>query len=651
MKLLKSIFSIIVFALSSQFMEADVKLADIFSDSMVLQRNINLKIWGYADPEEELTLNFNGQNLETIANKQGNWEFILKPMSFGGPFVMTIEGKNKIVLKDILIGDVWVCSGQSNMAWSVNQSNNATTEIKNANYLNIRLFSVPRKISNVPITKMPNTSWEVCKPETIRDFSAVGYFFGRSIYLEQNIPIGLINSSWGNTCIETWTSKESITKLPKYESFGEKIDSFDIEKEIEMKKEKLRNMLGEFPENEMGIKNNWIQPETDRTNWLNMQLPCYWENAGYENLDGIVWFSFDLDLKIENITDNIELHLGKIYNSDITWVNGERVDEIDRNQNTERVYSIPQNILKSGKNNISVRVNNTGGMGGFGAKPQDFYIQVGKEKKSLNGQWKFKVDKVYNTFEVSKNELPSLVYNAMINPIIPYGIKGVIWYQGENNASRSKEYAITFPNLINNWREEWKQGDFPFLFVQLANFEVPNSIQRNISWAELRESQTKALSLVNTGMALTIDIGEADNIHPKNKQDVAKRVLLAAQKVAYNKNIVYSGPQYKSMKINGNKALIIFNHIGSGIEVKGNNKFINEFEIAGEDERFYTATAKVKGKKVIVWSDNVKNPVAVRFAWSNNPSQFNLYNKEGLPTIPFRTDDWKGLTDGKSFND
>ncbi|SNR54340.1 sialate O-acetylesterase [Lutibacter agarilyticus] len=650
MKFLKLFFTVILFSCSSQLLRAEVSLADIFSDHMVLQRNMDLKIWGTADSEEELTLSFNGQNVKTKANNKGEWSLVLKPMSEGGPFVMTVEGKNKVVLKDILIGDVWVCSGQSNMGWTVKQSNNAEEEISNAKYPNIRLFSVPHNVSNIPLTEIPNRSWQICSPQTIRDFTAVGYFFGRNLHLEIGVPIGLINSSYGGTCVETWTSKESIAKLPNYEGFDKKIEAFDIEEERNKKRNKLRSVLGELPKNETGMADKWMLPDTDRSDWSSMQLPNEWENQGYGDLDGVVWFSHDVDLNFDNTADKIELHLGIIDDSDIVWVNGVKVGETNWGFNTKRIYSIPQEAIKSGKNNITIRVQDRRNKGGFLAPKTDFYINLGNDKVSLSGKWKFKVDKVYDNFDISPNAQPSLLYNAMIHPLIPYGIKGVIWYQGENNAPRGMEYRITFPNMINNWRQDWKQGDFPFLFVQLANFGAPNNMPSNSNWAELRESQTKALKLENTGMALAIDLGEAFNIHPKNKQDVGERLALAVQKIAYNKNIVHSGPQYKSIKIKGNKAIISFDYVGSGLEVKNKNDQLKEFEIAGKDQRFYKAVAKIEGDNIIVWSEKVSNPVAVRFAWANNPAEFNFYNKEGLPALPFRTDDWKGVTDGKSFD-
>ena len=651
MKFITFFLSIILFLCSSQYLKAAVSVADIFSSNMVLQRHIDLKIWGVADPDESLTLSFNGQNLHTKADNNGKWELTLKPMSAGGPFEMTIQGTNKLVLSNILIGDVWICSGQSNMAWSVKNSKNANAEIKNADYPNIRLFTVPNQMSTTPITTIPYAKWQVCSPETIKEFSAVGYFFGRDIHLDENVPIGLINTTWGGTCVETWTSRESLIQLPKYENFATRIDTFNIEKEKGKKRNKLLKTLRVFPEGEIGIEEKWMSPETDRSNWSSMQLPSIWEEQGYDELDGIVWFSRDIDLNINQNKDKIELHLGIIDDSDIVWVNGIKVGETNWGFTKKRIYQVPKESIKSGINNITIRVNDRRNKGGFISQSNEFFMTLGEQNISLKGTWKFKVDQVYDNFEISPNELPSLLFNAMIHPLIPYGIKGVIWCQGENNAPRGKEYAITFPNMINNWRQDWKQGVFPFLYVQLANFGAPNDAPSNSNWAELRESQTKTLAQKNTGMALAIDLGEAFDIHPKNKQDVGKRLALAAQKISYNKNIVHSGPQYKSLKIEDDKAIISFDYVGSGLEVKGTSDQLKEFEIAGDNQRFYKASAKIEGDHVIVWSDKVNNPVAVRFAWANNPAEFNLYNKEGLPAVPFRTDNWKGVTDGKSFDD
>lgn len=651
MKNLKLVLAIVTIVFISEISKAEVHVAAIFSDNMVLQRNINLKVWGTADPGEKLSISFNGQKQKTKADKNGKWRVILQPMKAGGPFQMLIRGENEIVLKNILIGDVWICSGQSNMQMKVSESNNAENEIKNANYPNIRLFTVPNRMSNIPLEDIPNSFWKLCTPENVKNFSAVGYYFGSGLQKEIDVPIGLIHTSWGATCVETWTSKASITKLSKYEDFGERIDNYDITTIAQKYEDDLKNALGGFPEKEMGMEEKWMLPSTDRSAWESMTLPTLWENAGYQRLNGRVWFSYDFNLTAQELDSFAQLHLGKIHDSDITWVNGQKVGEMNWANDVERIYAVPAKLLKAGKNNISVRVEDKYYKGGFASKADKLFLQLGQKKISLSGAWKFKVDTVIPDFKPFPNDVPSLLYNAMINPLIPYGIKGVIWYQGESNTPRSKEYEITFPNMIHNWREEWQQGDFPFLFVQLANFQAPKNTTGDDAWAELRETQTKTLRVQNTGMAVAIDIGDATNIHPLNKQDVGYRLMLSALKVAYGKDIVHSGPTFKSIQIEGTKAIINFDHIGSGLLVKNKHGYINEFEIAGADKKFYWAKATLEGDTIIVCSDEVENPVAVRFAWSINPAEFNLYNKEGLPASPFRIDHWEGITDGKSFDD
>jgi sialate O-acetylesterase len=440
---------------------------------MVLQRDLPIKLWGKADNGEAVSVTLNGQTVKTKAGRDGVWRVQLKAMPYGGPYGMTIKGKNTITLRNILIGDIWVCSGQSNMEWTVARSNNAETEIANADYPEIRLLSINKKMSNVPLQEANTKGWAVCSPQTVGNFSAVGYFLGRELHRQLDIPIGLVNASWGGTNIETWTS---IPMMQTQSEYAQKMD----------------------------------------------MLP-----------------------------------------------------------------SMDMSTVKD------------------------------------------------------PNVYPSLLYNAMIAPLTYFPVKGAIWYQGENNAMQAYKYRTSFPNMITDWRNAWNQGDFPFYFVQLSSFETAPINHTEYSWAELREAQHLTLRFPNTGEAVTIDIGEANDIHPRNKQDVGLRLALNALAKTYGKNIEFSGPEYKAMKTDGNKIILTFTHADGGLIAKGRYGYLYGFSIAGDDRKFVWAKAHVEGNTVVVYSNEVNRPVAVRYAWLNNPEDANLYNSDGLPASPFRTDDWK----------
>ena len=384
--------------------------------------------------------------------------------------------------------------------------------------------------------------------------------------------------------------------------------------------------------------------KTDFKSWSEMELPDLWESKGLPNLDGIVWFQREFELERTDLLGGVEIHLGPIDDSDITYVNGVEIGETIQKYNESRVYTPAKEVLKVGKNILVVRVEDTGGGGGIYGKPEDLFVKLDNKKIALSGTWKYKIGRGDFKVATGPNSMPALLYNAMINPLIPYGIKGVIWYQGESNAGRAYQYRATFPNMITNWREQWAQGDFPFFFVQLANFMAPVDEPEESAWAELREAQTMTLSLPNTGMATIIDIGEANDIHPKNKQDVGRRLALNALKVTYEKDMVYSGPSYKEMNIDGEGVIISYGNLGSGFYLKDKYGYVNGFTIAGEDKVFHWAQAQISGDSIIISSDKVSKPKAVRYGWANNPDDLNLYNLEGLPAVPFRTDDWPGIT-------
>lgn len=628
---------------------AEVRLPRILSSDMVIQRDAEIKIWGWADNGETVRVEFNNLSRFSRTSKDGKWSILFPAMKEGGPFEMIIKGdNNKITLKNILIGDIWVCSGQSNMAWTVSNSNNSEEEIKNANYPRIRLINIPRSAKLIMSEDMPETKWTECSSESIPDFSAVGYFFGRYVHKESGVPIGLINASWGGTNIEAWTSSDFMIELEEY---MEVLKLLDISTPEGLKNaEQLRIKMLERTYNiTAGVvpSDRWYDPRADLTSWKEMYLPDYWESGNLSGVDGVVWFRKEIILSEKDIAGEATLHLGKIDDSDITWINGIEIGRTTDQPNKNRSYKIRPGVLKTGKNVIVIKVEDKKDNGGFSGKADEMHLHASEKNYPLAGSWKFRLSGEnfkYTHSSFPPNEVPSQIFNGMIHPLLNLKIKGVIWYQGESNTDRAYRYRTLFPIMINCWRSYWNQPDLPFIFVQLPNCEMvkPDPVD---SWAELREAQLKALSLYNTGMAVIIDIGEANDSHPRNKQDVGYRLALNALKIAYGQDIVHMGPLYQSMERKGSKIILHFDNIGSGLMVKDKYGYIKGFTIAGNDKEFHWARAYLDGDKIVVYSEKVEDPVAVRYGWANNPDDVNIYNKEGLPASPFRTDDWKGVTE------
>jgi len=649
----KIFFSIFIFSiLIPQTSFADVTLPQIIGSNMVVQRNQEIKVWGWADKNEKVTVHFNDAVNSIRADKNGKWMIQFQAMKAGGPYTMKIRGKNIIDLENILIGDVWICSGQSNMEYSFESFPWAEEEAGTANFQGIRLFTVAHNVQFVPVEDIPEGDWQECNSETVLPFSAVAYFFGREVHKDQKIPIGLISTNWGGTDIETWISGEAISEIPEFSEKVEILNNIDPEeKRIEMEAE-IREILDKYAADKPGIQDGeavWASPDLDVKEWGEMELPGNWENKGLGGLDGIVWFRYEFYLE-EGIEAGNEaiLELGSIDDSDITWVNGRKVGGLEMAWDQDRIYQVNSEYLKKGKNIIAIRVEDTGGGGGFNGTPEQMRLLAGENIISLAGPWRFRIspvnlDLMVNN-SVSPNSDPTLLYNGMIHPLLNYPVKGVTWYQGENNTGRAYQYRSLFPMMIEDWRAHWNQPDMTFLFVQLANYKDPPMEPRESDWAELREAQAMTLSLPNTGMAVAIDIGEADDIHPINKKDVGKRLALSALKLAYAKDIVYSGPMFREMSIDGQQAVLSFDHIGSGLLAKGRYGYLKGFAIAGEDKVFHWAKANIHEDQVLVYSDHVKHPVSVRYGWADNPDDVNLFNKEGLPASPFRTDDWQGIT-------
>ena len=639
--------------LLSFHLNAEVTLPKVIGSHMVLQRNTPVKIWGWADKVERITVTLAGQSTKAKADKEGKWEAVLEPMEAGGPFEMKIEGKNTLTLEDILIGDVWICSGQSNMEWSVSNSNNAEEEIASADFPEIRLLDVPHNVQLQPVDDIPDAAWTRCTPETIGNFSAVGYFFGRKLHRELGVPIGLISTNWGGTNVETWTSREMSLTDPEMKAGVESIDGLDIgamAARLEQERQELLASLGALEPGMVAGVPVWAGGDIDREKWKSMAVPGLWEGQGLTGVDGIIWFRKTVTLTREEAASDALLSLGAIDDNDRTWINGKEVGSTSR-YDVARQYRINPGILKEGENTITVRVEDTGGGGGFWGDPEEMFLGTAAGQHSLAGEWLYRVSSegfsVNIQSAIHPNSKPTLLFNGMIHPLLNYSAKGAIWYQGESNAGRAYRYRTLFSNMIRDWRNHWENPELGFYFVQLANYMEPKDEPGESAWAELREAQVMALALPKTGMAVTIDIGEADDIHPRNKQDVGKRLALAALHDTYGKEVVHSGPVFRDMKVEGNRAVLEFDPMGSELQIRDKYGYVRGFAIAGEDRVFHWARGMQQGNSIVLGSDEVDRPVAVRYGWADNPDDVNLYNREGLPASPFRTDDWPGITYGK----
>jgi len=633
---------------------ADVSLPNFFGDNMVLQRDKPIPVWGRASPKEKITVQFDHQTKTTQADKSGKWMVKLDNENAGGPYLLTIKGKNTVTFNNVMVGEVWICSGQSNMEMPIEgwgKINNYEKEVAAANYPMIRHIKVPNTVSSTPQDNIPKADWKVCSPETAGDFTAAGYFFARELYNKLKIPVGLINTSWGGTMVETWTSRQAFENSDEFKEMIATMPQLNLDSMAKIKKEESLKRIEALQGSMDNIDaTNWNEPTTNDNAWPQMQLPNFWETQQLGDMDGIVWFRKTINLSAEDAGKAATLELAMIDDNDVTYVNGTKVGSTAA-YNAKRNYPVEPGILKEGKNVIAVRVDDTGGYGGIYGDSADMKLTIGNHALPLYGAWHFKVEKITGgSASIGPNSYPTLLFNAMLNPLIPYAFRGVIWYQGETNAGRAYQYRKAFPLMITDWRKRWNDGDFPFYFVQLASFNADNGNSNNGStWAELREAQVKTLSLPNTGMAVITDIGDSSNIHPKDKQDVGKRLAAIALHNVYGEDIVYNGPAYTSMKTEGNKVIISFTDIGSGLIAHDRYGYIKGFEVAGADKKFHYAKAYISGNTVVVYNDSVNAPIAVRYGWADNNLEDNLFNKEGFPAGPFRTDDWKGITEGVKY--
>jgi len=625
-------------------MGGQVRLPRLISDGMVLQRDADLKIWGWASPGENVVIEFAGEQYSTRTDSSGSWMIMLHPMKAGGPYTMTLAASNKLTVSNIMIGDVWLCSGQSNMELPVRRVRPLyEAEIAAAENNLIRSFTVPKIfVFKEPQTDLNGGKWIVAKPETIPDFSAAAWFFAREINQIYGIPVGLLTSAYGGSPAEAWISEESLKAFPAFYNELQQLKCDSLVKAIETED---HQRISEWYSNLQMADSGYLIPgvrwydeilKTD--DWQTITVPGYWSATPLRGLNGAVWFRKEIDIPASSAGQAGTLNLGRIVDADSAFLNGTFIGTVSY-QYPPRWYTIPAGVLKAGKNVITVRVISNTGDGGF-VPDKTYELETWNFKTSLNGEWKYKIGAVMPPLrgETFFGYKPAGLYNAMLAPLLNYSIKGTLWYQGESNAGRPEEYRTLLPALIRDWRLSFGQGELPFLIVQLPNFMEAKDTPGESGWALFREAQAEALKIPATGMAVTYDIGEWNDVHPLNKKDIGIRLALAARKVAYgDTEVVSSGPAFRSMKVKGRRIYISFDNTGSGLVARGSRR-PGHFAIAGDDLQFVWAKARIKGDQVIVKSRKVKKPVAVRYAWADNPVGANLFNREGLPAAPFRTD-------------
>lgn len=631
--------SLVHFSLSSNANQ--VELPFLINDGMVVQRGEAIPVWGWAPAGTGIEVSFDGETLTTSSKPNGEWQVLFPKRKAGGPYVLKITGANETYsFNDIWVGDVWVLSGQSNMEWPLRNANDAENEIANASDKHIRHFKIPRSWASSPQPRLHGGDWQITSPETAGAFSAVGYFFATTVRKEIDIPIGLINSTWGGSNIESWMDAP-LLGLDR-ETNKNKLGALENQDEINARKvkDKIAHWPNALTDNYETAKADWSAEKLDESDWLAIEAPGLWEEKGLMGLDGVAWYRLTFNLSKAEAAHDAELGLARIDDHDVTWVNGKKVGAIE-GYDLVRSYKVSKELLHAGANTIAIRVKDTGGGGGIYSDPTLLYLRSASVNKSLAGFWKFKVDKGSVSISSDRNHTPTALYNKMMYPLFKVPVKGVLWYQGESNADEAEQafaYRDQFKNLILDWRKSWNNKNLPFYWVQLANFNSGRNSGGKFPWAIVRESQTAALALPHTGQAITIDVGNPKDIHPRDKQTVGKRLALIALKNDYGQAKIHArGPYLKKAKVKDNTVIITMTS-KSGLRLAESTNELSGFEIADENGNWHPAQAQLEKKIIVLSSDEVARPTAARYAWSDNPENVNLVDKSGLPAEPFRVE-------------
>jgi sialate O-acetylesterase len=620
---------IVMSLITPGLMANELSLPPLFADHMVLQRDQDLKIWGQAAPGETIEVTLSAGKTSVQADASGKWLATLKPQAAGGPYVLSVKGKSKSYsFNDVWLGEVWVASGQSNMEWKLGaQTENWQQEVQDSKFPQIRFYTLPKTLSALGDQPVPQANWIIASPETVADFSAIGWFFAKQNHLQKGVAVGVIDATWGGTAAEAWTPAQALQTVPGYEK-----DAADMLAQPEVWQQRIE-------ENKQRDQQKWqlidsqagaeqlklAEATTDDSKWQSVSLP----NA--TPLSHIVWLRKKITL--DQAPTQASLFFGDINQIGRIYVNGKQVAAESWADSTTEIQ-LPAGTLTVGENLIALRVINSWDNKVSVGRAGQLWLKADAKQISLEGDWRYS-----NTAEPQLPEVkffnwkPGVLFNAMIKPLMPYAVKGVIWYQGESNGDKPQYYHKLFSTLIQSWRQHWQQP-LPFLYVQLASYMQPQPYPMDSNWAELREAQTKTLALPQTAMAVITDLGDIQDVHPRRKKPVAERLYLAARAVVYGEDVLYSGPVLKTIKARGSNFRLTFDHAGSGLSVQGEQ--LQGFAIAGHDGKYYNAQARLVGTdQVLVWSEQVKTPVSIRFGWADY-TYANLYNSAGLPAVPFR---------------
>ena len=654
---MRSVPFLLLLIFFSGYTVGQVRLPRLVSDNMVLQRDQPITIWGWAAPKEKVTVTLKNKSRSVVTGADGKWTIQLPAQPAGTGLEMLIKGKNQIRIRNIAFGDVWLCNGQSNMVINMERvKERFPDDIASASYPDIRNFFIQTITDlNAPQVDFPNGEWKMANSKDVLSFGAVAYFFARDLHDQYKVPIGIINSSVGGTPIEAWISEEG------YKDFADIQKVISKNKDtayVQARKQSTLNNAPKQPKStDLGQSEHWESEAYQPKGWRNFNIPGYWEDQGLKDLNGVVWFRREFEVPESWIGKPVKLFMGRIVDADQMFVNGKSIGNVTY-QYPPRRYEIPAGLLKAGKNTFAIRVTNTAEKGGF-VPDKPYFMTANDQQIDLKGTWQYKVGQVFPTMKiadpnnipfVAQNQ-PASLYNAMIAPVLPMKLKGFLWYQGESNVDEPDAYNVLLPALINDRRRLWNDENLPFLLVQLPNFQDIDFTPAESNMALLREAQNQALTLKNTAVTVTLDLGEWNDIHPLNKKDIGKRLALSARNLAYGeKNVIHSGPTLKSQSIEGDKILLTFDNVADGIKSM-DGEALRWFSMADDDQKFVWANAKIVGKDQIeLSSESVKTPKYMRYAWQDNPEGINFYNSANLPASPFRTDGelldetkpWKG---------